>query len=247
MKNKKKVEDNIENGNSLPKMVGDFEDIGGLENIGTINNDFKIPSWWDCVWKRVPCEKNECKICGKIKEDRQKHINKGENPDAPELFIEDIKNNFKDVLKMIKKDAERLGIDIDNLEDLENMEEPPEPKEFLLYNNLVEWRKSVRDLIGQSEIENKTWVQLEAVQDLIWYSNTLLTKTYRQLCNKWYIENGDEYGQVDYEYTGYVIGEVFNFLDKAVGEIMMFESQFIFIDAQLKSFKKSIIEETKLK
>ena len=47
----------------------------------TDESDFKMPKWQDCTWKRVPCGKDDCKICGKAKRRRAMHLLKGEDPD----------------------------------------------------------------------------------------------------------------------------------------------------------------------
>lgn len=45
----------------------------GFEYIGT-KDDFKMPKWMDCVWRRVPCGKWSCKICGRIQQDKLQHV-----------------------------------------------------------------------------------------------------------------------------------------------------------------------------
>jgi len=40
-------------------------------------------------------------------------------------------------------------------------------------------------------------------------------KTYRQLCNRWHLENGDDYGDYDHEYTGGVLRECLKILKEA--------------------------------
>jgi hypothetical protein len=50
----------------------------------------------------------------------------------------------------------------------------------------------------------------------LWYANTILAKTYRQLCNRWHVARGDDYGREDYLYTQYVLAECFRILHKAL-------------------------------
>lgn len=179
-------------------------------------SDFKMPEWMDCTWRRIPCGRDDCPICGKIKQDEEKHIQKGEDPDSPEAMLEDVSHNFREALEAIKADAEDQGIDIENIDDIK---EPPKPQEFDLYEKTKRWWDSVMVLVKESESEKGSWLETEAGKDLVWYANTVLAKTYRQLCNRWHLENGDEYGDVDYDYTQYVLKEVFKFLDDALRDL----------------------------
>ena len=172
----------------------------------------KFPAWMDCAWRRVPCNKDSCRICGKINRDRKRHIAEGRDPDDLAVVFEDVGNNFKEALAMIKQDAEKHGIDITNIEDIQ---EPPEPNKFPLYKNAMRWREGIHKLAAGAEEANSVWPETEAGQDLIWYSNTLIAKTYRQLCNRWHLENGDNYGDYDYEYTSGVLRECLKIIKAA--------------------------------
>jgi len=175
---------------------------------------FKMPKWMECTWRRVPCGKDDCPICGRVKKDRQRHILKGEDPDSIHSALEDVGQSLKDALELIKKDCEAKGIELTNLD---NIKEPPEPEKFPLYQEVKKWRDSVHVIANNPTFE--FWVYTEPAQDLLWYSNTLIAKTYRQLCNKWHIENGDEYGEFDYQYTDYVIKECLKILKKSLREL----------------------------
>jgi len=187
----------------------------GLECIGNAK-DFKMPKWMECTWRRVPCGKDECPICGRIKRDRQRHIEKGENPDDIKSVLEDVSQDFKEAMEMIGRDAERMGIDITNLE---KIKEPPQPKEFPLYNKVEEWNKSVRTIRNEAELFGEFWLDTEEATDLFWYANILMAKTYRQLCNKWHIKKGDDYGEFDRRYTDYVLKECREILKKSLKEL----------------------------
>lgn len=174
----------------------------------------KMPKWMDCGWRRLACGKQSCPICGRIQQYRLRHVMAGKNPDDIESCLEDVGNNFKEILARIKEDCDKHGIDLTNVE---NINEPPEPEDFPFYLKIENWRKNVLDIASQPKFE--FWVQTEAGQDLLWYINTLTTKTYRQLCNKWHIENGDEYGDFDYQYTGSVLKECLGILKKSLQEL----------------------------
>lgn len=176
---------------------------------------FKMPKWMECTWRRIPCGKDNCPICGRIKKDHQRHIERGEDPDVIESVFEDVGRNFKEVLQMIKKDAESKGFDITNIE---NIQEPPEPKEFPLWKEVKRWRDLVFVFIDNPE--TGFWIHTEQVQDLSWYANTLTAKVYRQFCNKWHIKNGDDYGEFDYKYTKHVLKECLWILKKFLRELI---------------------------
>jgi len=205
--------------------------------------EFKMPKWMECTWRRVPCGRDDCPICGRIKKDRQRHIEKGEDPDDIRSVFEDVGRNFKEVLQMIKKDAESRGFDITNIE---NIKEPPEPEEFPLYGEIEKWNKSVMVLRDTAQVLGEFWIHTEAAADLFWYANTLIAKTYRQLCNKWHIENDDEYGDFDYQYTGYVLKECLKILKKSLEELSKNNSfqkkELDLILSQLLKLEKQIIK-----
>lgn len=181
----------------------------------------KMPKWMDCAWRRVPCNKDKCRICGKIKQDRLRHVAMGKNTYNIAIAPEDVGRNFKEALMLIKKDAERMGIDITNID---NIKQPPEPHKFRLYRKVARWRDSIYDIADDAEETGSFWLATEPAQELLWYTNTLTAKTYRQLCNRWHIEKGDDYGDFDNEYTKYVLSEVINIIKKSLSELAYFES-----------------------
>lgn len=187
----------------------------GFEYIGTVD-DFTIPKWWECGWRRVPCGKDSCRLCGRINKDRARHIAVGENPDDARSVFEDVSNNLKEALTMIKKDAAARGIDITNIADIK---EPPGPEEFPLYKKVDKWHKGISELVKDAEQTDSLWLLTEAAEDLLWYKNTVLAKTYRQLSNRWHLKQGDGYGDIDYQYTGYVLTECLNILDRRLREL----------------------------
>lgn len=188
-----------------------------LKRIG----NFKIPEWWDCGWKRVSCNKKSCLLCGRILRDRRKHIERGEDPDSMKSAMEDAGGSLSEALRMIKKDAERLGIDITNLE---NIKEPPEPEKFSLYRKVAKWRNFVSEIVKHAEESDNLWLGTEAAADLLWYKNTLAAKTYRQLCNLWHMDNGDEYGDIDFKYTKYVLIECLKILKRSLNALALLAS-----------------------
>lgn len=200
----------------------------------------EIPQWMECTWRRKPCQRDDCPICGKIKKDQAKQLIKGENPNDIAVILADVGQNLKEVLLMIQQDARKKGFEITNLK---NIKEPPLPENFPLYQEVSGWQKSVFSLIENPKAG--FWAYTEDAQDLFWYANTLSAKVYRQLCNRWEIEQGADYGKFDYQYTSYVINECLKTIEASLGRLIAVGSidkgKLIFIAAQMLLFKKKII------
>ena len=175
-----------------------------------------MPLWQDCSWIRKACKKDSCPICSRIKKDRARHIAKGEDPDTMESALVDVGNNFKEVLQMIKKDARSKGFDISNIDEIK---ESPESDIYPLYHKIKSWREGIYELADKSDETSSSWLYSEAGEDLLWYTNTLLVKSMRQLDNNWHIAEGDGYGEFDHEYTGWVIQECLGYINKALDKL----------------------------
>jgi hypothetical protein len=90
----------------------------------------------------------------------------------------------------------------------------------LIYKKVAEWRNGLNDIADEAEISGAPWIYTEAAADLIWYKNTLAAKTYRQLCNRWHLNRGDQYGEFDHQYTKYVLTECLLILKRALAELI---------------------------
>jgi hypothetical protein len=205
--------------------------------------EFEMPKWMECTWRRNPCGRDDCPICGRIKRDRQRHIERGEDPDDMKSVLEDVSQNFKEALLMIKKDAERMGIDITNIDDIQ---EPPKPEEFPLYQTTKKWRDDIFNIVETAQNNEEFWVFTETVQDLTWYANLLTAKVYRQLCNRWHLEKGDDYGEFDYKYTQGIIKESIKILKKSLAELYSYYSgqkvNLMLAYNQLQNLEKEILK-----
>ena len=199
-----------------------------------------MPPWMDCTWKRIPCGKNSCPICGTIKKNREEALARGKNPDDMEVVLDELGSTFRKMIKMIKADAKKHGIEISNIEDIK---EPPEPEKFPLYRETEKWRKNVFAVLHGTD---DFWTQTEEAQDLFWYANILAAKTYRQLCNRWHIRQKDSYGGHDHEYTGRVLAEILEILEKSVSRLVPAGSsqkgKLMLIQAGLMGLKEKILK-----
>lgn len=171
-----------------------------------------MPAWEDCAWKRVVCGKDDCPICGRIKRNRWRHIIKGNDPDDMKAIFEDVADALKEAVELIKTDCVRRGIDLDSIGEI-NEPELPEPKKFVLCRKINKWRDNIHKLAEDERLV--FWVATEEAQDLLWYSNILAVKTYRQLCNKWELKR-NKYPRIDYEYTQRVILESLKIIKRSL-------------------------------
>ena len=184
--------------------------------------NFKFPRWMECTWRRVPCNKKSCAICGKVNRHMAEHMEHDEHVHDVGVEFEDITHSLRHALTMIKRDAKRLGIDISNID---TIKEPPRPSSFPLYRKANAWNKGVFELYEAAHDEGALWIFTEAAADLSWYAELIASKTYRQLCNRWHLDQGDQYGDVDYAYTKYVLGECSTILKRSLDELVRLPSE----------------------
>ena len=173
-------------------------------------------AWQDCTWKRVPCGRDECPICGRIRREREDHIARGEDPDSIEAAIADVDNYFQETFLSLSSDIKRQKISPGRTKG--SLNTPPPPLEFILYNKVLGWRDGIYKIADESDDTSSTWLFTEAGEDLLWYANTLLAKIYRQLANRWRMEKGENPDE-EYAYTGRVLAECLRILKGSLGEL----------------------------
>lgn len=130
-------------------------------------------------------------------------------------------HSLKEAMAMIKKDAAAHGIDITNIDQIQ---EPPPPAKFGLYRAVKKWAFETRKLMQTAEIDEEIWLYTNEGEDLSWYSELLPKKVYRQLCNRWHLKVGDSYGEFDLHYTKYVLTEVLKTLQTAISTLTRIDS-----------------------
>jgi hypothetical protein len=185
----------------------------------------KVPKWMDCSWRRVVCWDKKCPICGRILKMREKHLQKGEDPDDMKAVLEDVGETFRETAAMVSNMAKKHNIDLENL-DKEEIEIPPRAHAYPLYREVAKWRTTLVKYIERSHGAGyDAWIHTEDGADILWYMNTLSAKTYRQLCNRWHLEQGDEYGKFDYTYTKRVLSEIIDILVDALGRLGALEGK----------------------
>lgn len=202
--------------------------------------DFEMPGWMDCAWKRIPCGKDECKICGRIKRDRQRHVEAGEDPDDMKCVMEDVGRSFRETFILLEKDAKRLKIDLNKISDTE-FEEPPEIEKFPLCLELMAWHREILKIGMKPRHSRSAWIQSEAAWDLFWYANLLPIKTYRQFCSRWEMDRGDDV-EFDYKYTNRVLKESLKILKLSLNNLIIYDVELLASYVKLNSMEKDILE-----
>lgn len=136
------------------------------------------------------CERCQLtEICRVFKDDqkaRKKFIDQGKDPDSWECAFEQVKESLGETMKLLKKDALRLGIDLNKIKDSE-YQPPPKPQKFPLYNLVDKFSKRLENLLKEFEIvpiEADEKIILENVKVISHYRFLILAKIYRALTSR---------------------------------------------------------------
>jgi hypothetical protein len=131
-----------------------------------------------CDYRCERCdEKDNCRVYKDNAERVLQHYLKGENPDDPEVFLNDLHNIFAKTKGMIKDMAEKQGIDIDVSPD----EQVPEvnPEEYTIYCIAHEYFKEASSFIKELQTSGMPNSIEEDFSDLVWYHTLIAAKSGR--------------------------------------------------------------------
>lgn len=183
--------------------------------------DFKVPDWWDCQWRRTACRRPDCKFCGS--QGPRRRMTPAEGEADPVQALAAAGASMKETMAMLAAEAAEQGW---NEEPANNIApQPPEPDQFDLYNDLLDWYDDVMDIFHDAYSEGLPWAETDAAADVTWYASTLLAKTYRQLTTRWEFEYAkDLASDVDYIYTHYVLEECVQILRRSFKELAFLPS-----------------------
>ncbi len=203
--------------------------------------DFMPPEWWECQWKRIPCNSPECMLCGKMLKQRFKHEMKGENPDSMESALQDVGDSFAEIKFMIEEMTKEKEVDLDAIDESE-IKQPPDHWEHPLFKKTYEWVKKLHQFADRNA---HGWHHTEAGQDLMWYANLIPAKTGRNLNNRWLIENDDpDYG-IDYDYQHYILSSCISIVQSSFEEIISmhlpYKNELIELYNELIAFKDDVL------
>lgn len=191
-----------------------------------------MPKWLDCSWKRIPCGKKSCKICGPLIQ-----------PEIPgESTLKNVEKILSQTLEIIKKGNGEQKAEFAAVKNLLKFESP---EKFALVLQINDWRSNVFGLVRQSYILEKEWLDSEAAADVTWYSNVLCSKVYRQHLNRQEIEKGKRSARADYEYTQSVLKTCVRILRKATSLIYIFDLEhrdcWVALQTELRNLEKGIL------
>jgi hypothetical protein len=181
---------------------------------------FEYPKWMECQWRRERCNKIECPLCYRLLKQEQKHRLRGEDPNDIKVALEDVKESFDETFALIQEGAEELGIDLNNIPEDPKLEERDQ-MEHPFYKKIHAWIMKIHGFMRNIYESESPWINTEEWKDLSWYHTMLGAKVYRQLCNKWDMENVDR-DPSDYIYTKGVIEEIIKILKKSFQSVLSY-------------------------
>jgi len=139
---------------------------------------FKPGPYNYCDYRCDRCdEKDNCRIYKENEERVLQHYLKGEDPNDPNIFLNDLKEIFDKTKDMLKKAAEGQGI---NINELPNAEIPEvDPHTYAIYNFAYEYFDQAHKLIQKLEKTGIPEEIEEEFEDFAWYHTLLVAKTGR--------------------------------------------------------------------
>lgn len=132
-----------------------------------------------------------CKICKDDVQRKKLYEKTGKDPNDPRYVFQDLAKNLAKVHTMIEKDAKRLGIDISNIPDEEDL--APEPETYPIFLLIRSYGDHVEKIINNlSAVPIDTNIQLVVrTTDVLAHSRGyVIAKTARALHSK-YEERND--------------------------------------------------------
>jgi hypothetical protein len=177
----------------------------------------EIPLWEDCQWKRDACNKDSCPFCGKINKLTESRLKTVENKKENKANFEELGKTFDDVVNLFRSDAKRLGIDLDAGTFDESI---PFPEDYSICRKLINWQQGIYDIASESDDIFDIWLHSDAGKNLLWYSNTIISKTYRQLLSIDRMRTEKNLTlKLDFKYTAYILNEVIKIIDDSLEKL----------------------------
>ena len=127
-----------------------------------------------------------CKICQEDLERLGKYRKEGKDPYDMKNVFKDVSESLAKTTAMIAKEAKRMGIDLDNLDD--DYEEPPPAKNYPIYKLVTKYGNHVERIINNlSEVPIDADIELlSRVVDAFSHSrNYVIAKISRALSSHW--------------------------------------------------------------
>lgn len=153
------------------------------------------------------CQLTEiCKVFQEEKKEKKKFIAQGRDPYSWECVFESMHNNFQKTMKLILKDAQKMGIDLSKIDD-SDYKEPPKPDEFPLYRLADKFSKKLATIFKDLEavpIESDVNLIKENIDVIAHYLHLVQAKVYRALTSRLDDEEGEEDLSFDAKTSGFI-------------------------------------------
>lgn len=133
------------------------------------------------------CQLTEiCKVFQGEEKEKKKFIAQGKDPYSWECVFESMHNSFQKTMKLILKDAQKMGIDLSKIDD-SDYKEPPKPEKFPLYRLTGKFSKKLATILKDLEtipIESDINLIKENIDVVAHYLHLIQTKVYRALTSR---------------------------------------------------------------
>ena len=162
----------------------------------------KIAKNIDCGWKRLPCGKKNCLLCGGKKENSIK-IRKKKDLSSQ---VENIRKDFKKVSRATRLDSAFI------IQEIRKKKEILETPGYNLFEKINAWRMDLLD--AYNGMEDLVFLkEKDAILDSLWYANILAVRIF------WQHEKAGE--KNDYYYNNlYVLEESLNILKGSLEKLI---------------------------
>lgn len=160
--------------------------------MGVIRPPWVSKSWFDrCPFNYCDHFGNQellttvCKICKEELKRKDFHKKAGKDPYDWQYVFKDLGDDLAKVHKMLEKEANRLGIDLNNLDDVE---EAPKPETYPIFNLMRRYGDRVEKIIKSLQavpIDTDLELTIKAVDVLSHSRHYVIAKTGRALSSRW--------------------------------------------------------------
>lgn len=166
---------------------------------------FKPSPFNYCDYRCEACpEQENCRIYKENQERILAHYVKGEDPNDPKVFLDDLHDIFEKTKSMLKEIAAKEGIDIDEVPDEEVSR--VNPKDYIIYRLAYEYLKEAHAFIKELERTGIPETINKDFEDLVWY-HTLIAAKAGRLVSGFANDFDEEIQQIEEEGTLQVINK----------------------------------------
>lgn len=141
-----------------------------------------------------------CRVFKNEQKSRVRLIKEGKDPDSMESAFEMVAENFAKTMAMIKKDAEKMGINLDEIDD-SDYQSPPHPEKFPLYNLAFKFMKRLEKILEDLRFVSEgadEKLMIENMEIISHYAPLVPGKIYRAFTSR--LEEEEEKKQGIYIY-----------------------------------------------